>query len=222
MTSGIARNPAPNQAAAYPGAALTWCVWGIGAVFYLAVFFLRAAPAVMTSELMRDFHIGAASLGNLCAFYFYFYVAMQIPVGILTNSWGPRKLLVWGALLAAGGQFLFGSTDHIAVACAGGAIIGGSTAVGWLVTLRLAAHWFPSRRFGMESGLGLLFGNLGALFAQVPLRLAVEHFGWRGTAIGSAGIIFALGNLAWVVVRDDPSQRNLESYAPPELRAHQE
>jgi sugar phosphate permease len=222
MSTETASKPSRADAKPYPASWLTWVIWGTGAVFYLAVFFLRAAPAVMTSELMRDFHIGAASLGNLSAFYFYFYVAMQIPVGILTNSWGPRKLLVWGALLAAGGQFLFGSTDHIAVACAGRAIIGGSTAVGWLVTLRLAAHWFPSTRFGMVSGLGLLFGNLGALFAQVPLRLAVEHFGWRGTAIGSAVMIFALGVVAWVVVRDDPSQRNLESYAPPELRAHQE
>ena len=65
------------------------------------MFFLRAAPAVMTAELMRDFGIGAASLGNLSAFYFYFYVAMQIPVGVLTNSWGPRKLLVCGAISAA-------------------------------------------------------------------------------------------------------------------------
>lgn len=202
----------------YPPPWLAWSVWGTAAVFYLAVFFLRAAPAVMTAELMRDFHIGAASLGNLSAFYFYFYVAMQIPIGTLTGSWGPRKLLVCGALLAAAGQFLFGTTDHIAIACAGRAIIGGSTAVGWLVTLRLAAHWFPENRFGMVSGLGLLFGNLGALFAQVPLRIAVEHFGWRGTAIGSAGMIFGLGVLAWILVRDDPGQRNLQSYAPPALR----
>ncbi len=64
--------------------------------------------------------------------------------------------------------------------------------------LRLAAHWFPNTRFGLVSGLGLLFGNLGALFAQVPLRLAVEAFGWRGTAIGSGGIILAIGILAWI------------------------
>lgn len=221
MSTETAGGVTKTSAKPYPAAWLAWSIWGTGALFYLAVFFLRAAPAVMTAELMRDFHIGAASLGNLSAFYFYFYVAMQIPVGILTNSWGPRKLLVAGALLAAFGQFLFGATDHIAIACAGRAIIGGSTAVGWLVVLRLAAHWFPNTRFGMVSGLGLLMGNLGALFAQVPLRLAVEHFGWRGTAIGSAGIIFGLGILAWIIVRDDPSQRNLESYAPPELRAHQ-
>ncbi len=202
----------------YPAPWLSWSVWGIGAIFYLCVFFLRAAPAVMTAELMRDFGIGAASLGNLSAFYFYFYVAMQIPVGVLTNSWGPRKLLVCGAISAAAGQFLFGSTSNFALACAGRAIIGGSTAVGWLVVLRLAAHWFPSRKFGMLTGLGLCFGNLGALFAQVPLRIGVEYFGWRGTALASAALILAIGILAWIVVRDDPSQRGLETYAPPELQ----
>jgi sugar phosphate permease len=209
-----------RQTRPYPAPWLSWSVWGIGAIFYLCVFFLRAAPAVMTAELMRDFRIGAASLGNLSAFYFYFYVAMQIPVGILTNSWGPRKLLVCGAISAALGQFLFGATSNFALACLGRAIIGGSTAVGWLVVLRLAAHWFPSRRFGMVSGLGLCFGNLGALFAQVPLRLAVEYFGWRGTAVGSAALILAIGILAWIVVRDDPSQKGLETYAPIELQKH--
>ncbi|HUA63929.1 MAG TPA: MFS transporter [Verrucomicrobiae bacterium] len=207
------------QVKSYPPAWLASGVWGIGAVFYLAVFFLRAAPAVMTAELMRDFHIGAASLGNLSAFYFYFYVAMQIPVGALTNSWGARKLLVYGAASAAAGQFLFGVTSNITIACVGRAIIGGSTAVGWLVVLRLAAHWFPRHRFGMISGLGLFFGNLGALFAQVPLRLAVEAFGWRATAIGSAGVILGIGLLAWAVVRDDPAQKGLESYAPPALQS---
>jgi len=216
MTStATASNP---QARRHPAAWLSWFVWGIGAVFYLGVFFLRAAPAVMTGELMRDFNIGAASLGNLSAFYFYFYVAMQIPIGALTNSWGPRKLLAVGAISAAAGQFLFGATSSFALACVGRAIIGGATAVGWLVILRLAAHWFPQQRFGMLSGLALFFGNLGALFAQVPLRLGVEYFGWRGTAIASAALILAIGILAWIFVRDDPSEKNLESHAPAALR----
>jgi len=219
MTStGTATN---TGARPYPAAWLSWVVWGVGALFYLTVFFLRAAPAVMTAELMRDFGIGAASLGNLSAFYFYFYAAMQIPIGALTNSWGPRKLLVWGAISAALGQFLFGATSSFALACLGRAIIGGSTAVGWLVILRLAAHWFPSRRFAGMSGLGLFFGNLGALFAQVPLRLGVEYFGWRGTALASSAMILGIGILAWLVVRDDPSEKGLESYASSALRQHE-
>src|SRR5947209_425743 len=147
--------PATEPERKYPSASLSWSIWGIAALFYLAGFYHRVSPAVMTAELMRDFGIGAASLGNLSAFYFYFYVAMQIPIGALTNSWGPRKLLVCGAVSAAIGQFLFGSTSSFALACAGRAIIGGSTAVGWLVILRLAAHWFPQKRFALLSGMGL-------------------------------------------------------------------
>jgi MFS family permease len=203
-----------------PPSWLSWWIWGIGAVFYLCVFFLRAAPAVMTTELMRDFNIGAGSLGNLSGYYFYFYAAMQIPIGSLTNSWGPRKLLVVGAISAAFGQFLFGTTSNFGIACAGRAIIGGSTAVGWLVVLRLAAHWFPNKRFAMLTGLGLFFGNLGAVVAQVPLRIGVEYFGWRGTILASAATIMAIGILAWIFVRDDPGQKGFESYAPPALHIH--
>ena len=140
----------------------------------------------MTAELMRSFGIGAKDLGSLSAFYFYAYVLMQIPTGMLVDSLGPRKLLIFCSISTAVGTFLFGATSSFAVACAGRAIVGGSTAVGWLVILKLATHWFPSRRFAMLSGLGLLIGNIGALTAQVPLRLLVEHFSWRTVVTASA------------------------------------
>jgi sugar phosphate permease len=219
-------SPAPAgassvTASSYAPAGLAWLIWGFAAIFYMFVFFLRAAPAVMTSELMRDFHIGGASLGNLSAFYFYAYVLMQIPVGVLTDSMGARKLLMLGAFTAALGTFIFGSTDSFGLACIGRAILGGSTAVALLVALRLAAHWFPSKNFGAMSGIALLFGNMGAVVAQIPLRLAIEHFTWRETVIGSAVIVFLLGVLAWLLVRDDPSEKGYKSYASAALTTRQ-
>jgi sugar phosphate permease len=199
-----------------PPAWLSWSIWGIAALFYLAGFYHRVSPAVMTDELMQAFSIGAGSLGNLSAFYFYFYVAMQIPTGILVDSWGARKLLIAGSIAAALGALLFGATNDFAVACAGRAIIGGSTAVGWLVLLKLATHWFPARRFAMLAGLGLLFGNLGALTAQVPLRIAIQHFGWRPVIFVSAGAVLCVGLLAMLFVRNDPTDDGYLSYAPAE------
>ena len=207
--------PSPQS---YPPQALAWLIWGIAALFYAGAYFLRASPGVMTSELMRDFHIGAASLGNLTAFYFYAYVAMQIPVGVLTSTWGARRLLVTGALLAAVGTAMIGVTDSFAVACAGRAIIGASTAVSLLVVLRLSAHWFSGTIFTMISGFGLFVGNMGAVFATVPLRAAIEHFTWRETILGSAAIVLLLGILSWIIVRDDPSERGYQSYAPVSLQ----
>jgi MFS family permease len=207
-----------KREATFPPVWFSSLVWGIAALFYLTGFYQRVSPAVMTEELMRGFHISARELGNLSGFYFYAYVAMQIPTGVLVDSWGARKLLIWGSISAAAGTFLFGSTGSFALACLGRAIVGGSTAVGWVVLLKLATHWFPGRRFAMLSGLGLFFGNVGALVAQVPLRLLINHFGWRGVVVGSAGVILCVGLLAFFFVKDDPSDDGLLTYAPPELQ----
>ncbi|MGA8181447.1 MAG: MFS transporter, partial [Desulfobacterales bacterium] len=90
-----------------------WTIWGFGALFYLMGFFQRVAPAVMTAELMHDFNLSAAALGNLSAYYYYSYVAMQIPTGILADNWGPRRLLTTGAFVAATGILLFAMAPDI-------------------------------------------------------------------------------------------------------------
>jgi MFS family permease len=193
---------------------LASAIWVIAALFYLTGFYQRVSPAVMTEELMRSFGIGAAQLGNLSGFYFYAYVAMQIPTGVLVDSWGARKLLIGGPIVAAAGTFLFGMTASFALACVGRAMIGGATAVAWVVLLKLATHWFAERKFAMLSGLGLFFGNIGALLAQLPLRLLIDRFGWRGVVIQSAAVIVAVGILAIIFVKNDPSDEGYTSHAP--------
>jgi sugar phosphate permease len=202
----------------HPPLSLSWGVWSIAALFYLAAFYVRASPAVMTNELMSAFQIGAVELGNLASFYYYAYVVMQIPTGVLVDSWGARKLLLAGSIAVALGVVVFGSTDNFYVACAGRAIVGGATAVGWVVTLKIATHWFPVRIFGMISGLGLAIGNIGALVAQVPLRLLVEAMGWREVVIGSAGLALLIGLAAFLLVHNDPTDKGYQTYAPAALQ----
>jgi MFS family permease len=215
----VATNPLDKKSdIAFPPLWFSSLVWGIAALFYLSGFYQRVSPAVMTDELMRSFHISARELGNLSGFYFYAYVAMQIPTGVLVDSWGGRKLLIWGSISAAFGTFLFASTGNFALACLGRAIVGGATAVGWVVLLKLATHWFDGRNFAMLSGLGLFFGNVGALVAQVPLRLLIDRFGWRPVVLGSSGIILGIGLLAFFFIKNDPSDDGMLSYAPPTLQ----
>jgi sugar phosphate permease len=215
----LAARPSTGSGRARPSSVLAWSVWGVAAFFYLAGFYLRVSPAVMTTELMRAFNITAADLGNFSAVYFYTYVLMQVPTGVLVDSWGARRLLTLGSVVAALGMFIFGSTSNFAVASIGRALVGGATAVGWVVTLKIATHWLPSRKFAMVSGLGLFMGNMGALVAQVPLRLAVEHFGWRGVTLASGGIVLLIAVLASTLVKNDPSDDGYESYAPAVLQS---
>ena len=198
-----------------PPLRLAWTIWGFGALFYLMGFFQRVAPAVMTAELMQEFNISAASLGNLSAFYFYSYVAMQVPTGIIADIWGPRRLLSTGALVAAIGILLFAVAPNIWWANCGRFLIGGSVAVAWVSTLKLAGEWFPSRYFAMISGIALFFGLVGAVFAGPPLRLLIVAFGWRSIMLVSAFVTFAICACVWLIVRDHPVEKGYTGYTNP-------
>ncbi|MDD5475553.1 MAG: MFS transporter [Syntrophales bacterium] len=204
-----------NEPGKYPPLYLPWLVWGLGALFYMTGFYHRVAPAVMTDSLMADFAIGAAAMGNLSAFYFYSYFAIQIPTGILADSWGPKKLLTAGAFIACSGTFLFAASPTIAFANAGRLMIGGGVGVAWVALLKLSMHWFPPRRFATNTGLALLFGVVGAVSAGVPLRIMVEYFGWRPVMLVSGCLSLAIALAIWIVVRDDPSERGYKSFIPP-------
>jgi predicted MFS family arabinose efflux permease len=196
----------------YPPPLVAWSVWGLGALFYLIAFYQRVAPAVITDRLMAEFAIGAAALGNLSAFYFYSYVAMQIPTGIIADRWGPRKLLTAGAAIAALGTALFAAAPNLWWANAGRLLIGGSVAVGFVSMLKLAGHWFAPRQFSLASGMLLLVGIMGAVFAGRPLRAMVEASGWREVMLGSAMVTAALAAAIWLRVRDDPSEAGYASH----------
>ena len=187
-------------------------VWSFGAFFYLLGFFHRVAPAVITAELMQDFQINASALGNLSAFYFYSYVAMQIPTGILADRWGPRRLLTLGAMIASIGAVMFGLASDISLAGAGRFLIGGSVAVAFVALLKLATCWFAPNRFALISGLALFFGIIGAVFAGTPLRLLVDSFGWRNVILSSAAATMGVGIGTWIFVRDYPHENGYQNF----------
>jgi MFS family permease len=191
-------------------------MWGLGAAFYMSGFYQRVAPAVMTDHLMADFSIGAASLGNLSAFYFYSYVAVQIPTGILVDSWGPKKLLTLGAFASCLGAFLFAAAPAIMIANAGRLLIGGGVGVAWVALLKLSMHWFNPRRFATIAGLALCCGVVGAVSAGVPLRIMLDHFGWRPVMLVSAGLSLVVAVAILIVVRDDPSEHGYAGFMPPD------
>ncbi len=200
----------------YPPGYLSWVVWGLGASFYLSGFFQRVAPAVMTDYLMADFHIGAAALGNLSAYYFYSYVAIQIPTGMLADAWGPRKLLTAGCFISALGAFLFAAAPTLLLANVGRLLIGVSVGVAWVALLKLSMHWFPPQRFASTSGLALCFGLVGAVSAGVPLRILIDQFGWRPVMMAAAGVSVAIALSIWFIVRDDPCERGYKGFVSPE------
>ncbi|WP_029915959.1 MFS transporter [Pelobacter seleniigenes] len=197
-----------------PPATLAWLCWGLGAALYIIGFFQRVAPGVMTSELMHDFNMSATGLGNLSGFYFYSYVAMQIPTGLLADGWGPRRLLTAGALVAGLGSLIFALAGGLLWACLGRLLIGGSVAVAFVAMMKLSSHWMAPRQFSLASGLALLLGIMGGVFAGTPLRLLIAAYNWRTVMLVAALFPFLIAVLIWLVVRDDPAARGYRSHAP--------
>ena len=193
---------------------LALSVWGVGVALYFIGFFHRVAPAVITRELATEFGLSAAALGHLSAFYFYSYVAIQVPTGVLVDRFGPRRILTLGAITAAAGGLLFAGAASFALVAAGRLLVGAAVGVAFVALMKLSTHWFPPSRFATVAGLALATGLVGAVTAGAPLRWLADAFGWRGVMLALAGITGVLAILIWIVVRDDPEQRGYASFLP--------
>ena len=205
----------PSKTSIEIGSARAWLIWCLAALAFGYAFFQRVAPGVMVSDLMSDFSIGAAILGTLSALYFYPYVLMQIPLGVLIDRWGPRVLLTSALSVAGIGSFLFAGSNTIELAYVGRLLIGIGSAVGFLGTLAIAAKWFPPHRFAFLAGLVMFFGMMSGVFAQGPLAAFVDVNGWR-TSMWSLGFVgIALAALIFLFVRDAPEIEKRQS-APKE------
>lgn len=181
-----------------------WAAFVLGTLYFGYAFAQRVAPSVMSAELMRDLQVGAAALGGLSAFYFYIYAGIQLPVGVLIDRFGPRKLLSTALVLCAFASLGFAWSDSVLAASISRGLIGGTVAFGFVGTLTIATYWFPPSRFAMLSGILLAVGMLGAMMGQAPLRMLVEQLGWRDSmlALGAAGA--SLGILLYLVVPNRP------------------
>lgn len=203
--SHLIDTPANNKAAELGKGFYPWLVWGLAAAFFFCEYFARVAPGVMVPDLMRDFQVNALALGSLSAFFYYSYVSMQIPVGILVDRYGPHRLLTVTTFIFGLGCILFGSASNVYVAQAGRFLMGLSGAFAFVGSLKLAAVWFPASRFGLLAGLTQALGMLGAAVGEAPMSLSVAAIGWRNTMLSIAVIFVLLAIAIGLIVRDRPA-----------------
>ena len=181
-----------------------WLVWLLGASFFFYKYLVQVSPSVMTADLMRAFQINAAGLGNLSACYFYAYLIMQVPVGILLDKFSPRYLTTFAILVCGVSTFIFAQVNSLGLACIARAAIGFGAAFAAVSCFKLATLWFSPQRFALISGMCMTAAMLGAVFGQAPLSLLVQDFGWRTALeiVGGLGVILSVIYL--ITVQDKP------------------
>ncbi len=180
--------------------AIAMCI--LGMLFYCYEYFLRVAPSVMSAELKLTFGLGEAAFGHLVAFYYYAYTPMQIPVGMMMDRFGPRKLLTLACFLSAFGIFLFAFTEEIVFAQFGRFLVGFGAAFAYVGFLKICNLWLPKKYFALMAGICSTMGMFGAIGGQVSMSYLVASLGWQSTLYCSVvmGIILTL--LLWAVLRD--------------------
>lgn len=196
---------------------LPWIICILGAVFYCYEYYLRIAPSVMTSDLMREYTLNGAGLGNLIAFYYYAYTPMQLFVGILMDRYGPRYLLTIACFCCAVGSYLFATGGNLMLAEIGRFMVGFGSAFAFVGTLKLATLWLPPERFAMVSGFAIALGMVGAVIGDITLMALVHLQGWQATMLLSSIMGLALTVILFLVIRDQPKTLTLASF-PSEIR----
>jgi len=182
-----------------------WLIFIILAGGYLLVYFHRLCPAVVAVDMMRDLQTSGGLTGLLGAAYFYPYALMQLPAGLLSDSWGPRRTITLFFGVAVIGSVLLGFAPTAFWAIIGRTLVGIGVAMLFVPTMKVLAEWFRVREFAMMTGILMAVGGLGSLVAATPLALLSAVIGWRWSFIAVGLFTLVLAAMVWMFVRDRPA-----------------
>jgi len=204
MTTELPTNPTPVEPVQTRGSAIGWVIWGVSASFLLFQFFLQLTSGEIVAGLMKSFSLTAFGGGVLASAYYYVYVTLQTPAGLLIDRFGPRKLLALGALVCGLGCFVFSHSSTVWVACFGRLAMGFGAAFAFVGSLKLISNWFPPTRFAIMVGIAETVGMMGSVVGSFFLAEYIRHHGWRESMFIAAIVGVVIAVLIAVIVRDAP------------------
>jgi sugar phosphate permease len=171
---------------------------------YFLSFFYRNVNAVISKDLAREFELSASDLGFLTAMYLLAFAAVQLPLGVLLDRYGPRRVVAALFCIAAIGATTFALAHDFTLLSVGRALIGLGVSAGLMGAIKAFTLWFPMSRLATLNGLFLAAGGIGGLAATAPAEAVVESFGWRALFYGLSALSLAAAFLVFFVVPEKP------------------
>ena len=185
-----------------------WLVLSAAVAVYILAVFHRTSLGVAGLIAAERFHISSAQLATFTMVQLLVYAAMQIPVGVMLDRVGAKKLLVTGVVLMTGGQFAFAFATTFGAGVAARVFVGMGDAMIFISLIQVVALWFPPARTAMVTQMTGVVGQIGAVAATAPLSAALHSVGWTRSFAGAASVGIVLGIVLIVVVRDSPYQNH--------------
>ncbi|MFJ9839075.1 nitrate/nitrite transporter [Kitasatospora sp. NPDC101155] len=196
--------PSTATAPSPPGGRAAWLAWSIGVSVYILAVIHRTSLGVAGLDAAERFGIGASALSTFSILQVLVYAAMQVPVGLLVDRFGPRRVLLLGVLLLSTGQLAFAFSSSFAPALASRAVLGCGDAMTFISVLRIAARWFPAAKNPFVAQLTGLAGMGGNLVTTVVLAQALHSEGWTPTFAAIALLGVAVFALVALFLKDAP------------------
>ncbi|MDQ1144234.1 sugar phosphate permease [Bacillus sp. SORGH_AS 510] len=179
-----------------------WVVFATVLFAYGLIVSQRTAPGLISDQLMKDFSLTASTIGLLTSIQFFAYAGLQIPIGILSDRFGPNFFLVIGALLNGIGTLIYSVAPNEYALLFARFLAGIGDATIWVNLVLILSQWFKVNEFVRLLGFAGMTGSLGFLLATVPYSAWIAEAGWR-TPFFTTGVVLVLAGLLlyYVLVR---------------------
>ncbi len=184
--------------------AYRWVVWGVMVFAFMVVFFHRLAAGVVKEDVTNAFSLSATAFGTMSSMYFYAYMVMQIPVGLLADSLGARITVSVGMFAAGAGSILFGFAPSYFWLLAGRFLVGLGVATVFVCIMKIQSQWFRDREFATISGATTFIGNAGGILSQGPLAFLLTIVSWRSSFIAIGIATLGISLLCYRLIRNRP------------------
>jgi sugar phosphate permease len=181
-------------------------IWGAGVLAYIVSIVNRTSLSAVGTEASARFHADASTLALFAVLQLLVYGAMQIPVGLLLDRFGSRRVMTVGMLVMASGQLVMALTPDVHIAIAARVLLGAGDAAIFPSILRVIAAWFPVKRAPIIIQFTGLLGQFGQIVSVIPLAALLHATNWPTAFVSLAGVGALAGILTLAVVRNEPEQ----------------
>lgn len=186
------------------GGRRAWAVWAAAVVTYLVTVLHRGSMSVAGLQATERFDISASALASFTVVQLTVYAAMQVPVGILLDRYGSKRLLIAASGLLFVAQSAFSMVDSYPAALAARALLGVGDALVFISVLRVVMAWFPALRQPVMAQATAMVGGIGAIVSTVPMAAAFHSFGWTKTFAAASLLSLVSGVAVLLLIKNTP------------------
>jgi MFS family permease len=158
---------------------LGFFLWSLGGIFYSYEFLLRTSMNAISQDMIHSLHLSATSISIIGSSFYWCYVAVQIPAGVLADKYGPKKILTLTTFICVVGTIVFILSDSFYIFCLGRALMGASGGFAFACTLKIASYRLPDRLFPLFAGFTQFLGYIGAALSGSPFVALMQHYHWN-------------------------------------------